>query len=258
MEVALRRAIERGELEAHFQPKVSFSSKKIVGSEALLRWTRPDVGLIPPNIFIPVAEESDLIIDLSVWMFRQACAAACEWNSEIDTVHKVSINVSSKLFKFYGNDFPRIVMRILEETNCSPEWIEIEITESLLLDYEPSTISALEELRSAGLTIAIDDFGTGYSALGYLARLPIDTVKIDRSFIQKITSDNRHAELVRAMLSIARCLDQNVVAEGVEKIEEAIFLEKNGCDMAQGYLYSKPVPKIDMKLMIAASFHDLY
>ncbi|EJC83403.1 PAS domain S-box/diguanylate cyclase (GGDEF) domain-containing protein [Rhizobium leguminosarum bv. trifolii WSM2297] len=242
LESDLRRAIERGELELHYQPKVLLDSGVMVGCEALLRWRHPEMGMIPPVRFIPVAEDTGLIVELGQWVLREACQTATELNADSRSPHKVAINLSVKQFQSAG--LVKSIADILDETGCRAEWVEIEITESLLLDQKDETLQALSELRSMGFSIAIDDFGTGYSALNYLARFPIDTLKIDRSFIN--STDRRNEELVKAILSIARCLGQNVVAEGVETAEQAAFLAANGCGSAQGFLYSKAVPKADI------------
>ncbi|MGO6984247.1 putative bifunctional diguanylate cyclase/phosphodiesterase [Rhizobium leguminosarum] len=239
LESELRRAIERGELEVHYQPKVLLGSGIMTGSEALLRWCHREMGMVPPATFIPIAEETGLIVDLGRWVLREACQTAAELNANGQPSHKVAINFSSK--QFQRPDLVAMVAEILAETVCRPAWIEIEITESLLLDEKNETLATLSTLRTMGISIAIDDFGTGYSALSYLARFPIDTLKIDRSFIN--SDDERSAELVKAILSIARCLGQSVIAEGVETVEQAAFLAANGCNAAQGFLFSKPVPK---------------
>jgi diguanylate cyclase (GGDEF)-like protein/PAS domain S-box-containing protein len=244
LESELRRAIERGEFELHYQPKVSLHSSEVIGSEALIRWKRPGVGFFPPDQFIPVAEKTGLITDLGRWVLREACRTAAEWNSDGNALHKVAVNLSARQFQFH--DLSAIVKEILIETDCSPDWIELEITESLLLEEDEAILSTLVALKSMGITIAIDDFGTGYSALSYLAKFPIDVLKIDKSFIQKVTADQRHAELVKAMLSIANCLGQQVIAEGVETVQQAVFLAENGCRIAQGYLYSRPLSKLEM------------
>nr|WP_246713735.1 bifunctional diguanylate cyclase/phosphodiesterase [Rhizobium esperanzae] len=252
LESELRRAIERQELELHYQPKVLLENGAMVGSEALLRWRHPEMGMIPPARFIPVAEDTGLIVELGRWVLREACQTATELNADGRSPHKVAINLSVKQFQSAG--LVKSIAEILDETGCRAEWVEIEITESLLLDQKNETLQALSELRSMGFSIAIDDFGTGYSALNYLARFPIDTLKIDRSFIN--STDRRNEELVKAILSIARCLGQSVVAEGVETTEQAAFLAANGCGSAQGFLYSKAVPKADiiaLRLRSAAS-----
>ncbi|CAB3786404.1 sensor domain-containing protein [Paraburkholderia caffeinilytica] len=247
LESDLRWAIEHGELELHYQPKVSLPSNEIVGSEALLRWKRPGFGLVPPSQFIPIAEETGLIADLGEWVLREACLTAAEWNAGNVALHKVAVNLSASQFQF--RDLVATLGKFLDETGCRPEWLELEITESLLLEEDSTILGTLSALRSMGFSIAIDDFGTGYSALNYLVRFPIDTLKIDRSFVQGVTTDRRHGELVKAILSIAHCLGQQVVAEGVETVEQAAFLEANGCRVAQGFLYGRPVPKPEMALL---------
>jgi diguanylate cyclase (GGDEF)-like protein/PAS domain S-box-containing protein len=247
LESALRHAIERGELELHYQPKVSLRDNEVIGSEALLRWRRPGVGLVSPNQFIPIAEETSLIADLGEWVLREACRTAAEWNTGSAALHKVAVNLSARQFQFH--DLATLVGEILEDTGCRAEWLELEITESLLLEEDDSIRSTLSALKAMELSIAVDDFGTGYSALSYLARFPIDTLKIDRSFVQKVTTDRRHAELVKAILLIAQCLGQEVVAEGVETAEQVAFLQANGCQVAQGFLYSRPLPKIELTVL---------
>lgn len=247
LESQLRRAIDRGELELHYQPQVAFRDAEMLGSEALLRWNRSGSGFIPPDQFVPLAEETGLITDIGRWVLREACRAAAEWNTRGRPVHTVAVNLSARQFQTRG--WVPMVEKILGETGCRPEWLEFEITESLLLDENDSVVYALSAFKDMGLSIAIDDFGTGYSALSYLTRFPIDTLKIDRTFVQKVTTDRRHAELVKAILSISRCLGHRVVAEGVETMEQAAFLNMYGCEIAQGFLYSKPLPKGEIALL---------
>jgi diguanylate cyclase (GGDEF)-like protein/PAS domain S-box-containing protein len=241
LEGDLRRGLVRDELMLHFQPKVRANDGSLAGSEALLRWVHPQHGMVPPDKFISVAEDCGLIIEIGEWVLRNACRVACDWNGPAKPLHKVAINLSPR--QFQSNDLVTIVRDVLDETGCAPEWIELEITESLLLDEEGEVLEMLEALRAMNITIAIDDFGTGYSALSYLARFPIDTLKIDRSFICRVTESGHHAELVKAIISIAKCLDQQVVAEGVETAEQAAFLQAHGCMLVQGYFYGKPMPK---------------
>lgn len=241
LESQLRRALERNELELYYQPKVRLADSTLVGSEALLRWNNPQRGLVPPDQFILIAEDSGLIIKIGHWVLRDACRTACDWNGPDKPLHKVAINLSAR--QFLSNDLVKTVRDVLQETGCQPQWIELEITESLLLDEQDHVLEMLKRISTMGITIAIDDFGTGYSSLSYLARFPINTLKIDRSFIGAIATEQFRAELVKAILSIARCLGQEVVAEGVETLEQAAFLKAHGCQIAQGYLYSKPVPK---------------
>ncbi|MEX3920886.1 EAL domain-containing protein [Paraburkholderia sp. BR10872] len=241
LESELRRAVDLGEFELYYQPQVTLRGAQVIGSEALLRWNRPGEGFIRPDQFVPLAEETGLIVDLGRWVLREACCSAVEWNTGRGARHRVSINLFAR--QFQSRDLALTVKDVLDETGCRPEWLEFEITESLLLEEDDSVLNALLEFESMGLSIAIDDFGTGYSALSYLTRFPIDTLKIDRTFVQRVTTDRRHAELVKAILSIARCLGQRVVAEGVETIEQAAFLDAHGCEIAQGFLYSVPLPK---------------
>ena len=244
LETELRRAIHQGELELYYQPQITFCNAEVIGSEALLRWYRPGSGFIPPDKFVPLAEETGLILDLGNWVLREACRSAAAWNAGGGPRHTVAINLSARQFQARG--LVQTIERVLADTGCRPQWIEFEITESLLLEEDDSVTHTLAALKRMGATIAIDDFGTGYSALSYLARFPIDTLKIDRSFVQRVTTDARHAELVKAILSISRCLGHRVVAEGVETLEQAAFLEAHGCEIAQGFLYSKPLRKDDI------------
>ncbi|HXU94745.1 MAG TPA: EAL domain-containing protein, partial [Gallionella sp.] len=240
LEGDLRRGFGRGELELHFQPKVRLADGRLVGSEALLRWKHPQRGMVPPDKFISIAEDSGLIVEIGEWVLRTACRTACSWNAPGKSLHKVAINLSARQFQ---SGLVDCVRNVLEETGCYPEWVELEITESLLLDEGGEVLEILNAFRAMGISIAIDDFGTGYSALSYLARYPIDTLKIDRSFISRLCEYGHHAELVKAIISIARSLDQQVVAEGVESAEEVAVLQSYGCQMVQGYFYGKPMPE---------------
>jgi diguanylate cyclase (GGDEF)-like protein/PAS domain S-box-containing protein len=244
LETELRRAIHQGELELHYQPQIAFCDAEVIGSEALLRWYRPGSGFLPPDQFVPLAEETGLIVDLGNWVLREACRSAAQWNAGGGPRHTVAINLSARQFQARG--LVQTIEKVLADTGCRAQWLEFEITESLLLEEDDSVTHTLAALKLMGASIAIDDFGTGYSALSYLARFPIDTLKIDRSFVQRVTTDARHAELVKAILSISRCLGHRVVAEGVETTEQAAFLEVHGCEIAQGFLYSKPLRKEDM------------
>lgn len=255
LEFELRRAVERQELELHYQPKVSLVTGEILGSEALLRWKNEKFGNVSPAQFIPIAEDTGLIAGIGEWVLRQACLSAAEWNAGAKSLHKVAINLSPR--QFQTEDLVQSLSRILSETGCHPEWIELEITESLLLDEDGGTLETLAAFKSMGMTIAIDDFGTGYSALSYLARFPIDTLKIDRSFVASVATDRYRAELVKAILSIARCLKQEVVAEGVETLEQAEFLAAHGCQVAQGFLYSRPLPKSELVGLPSCFIHLL-
>ena len=185
-------------------------------------------------------------------MLREACQVACEWNAAGDH-HKLAINLSAR--QFQSNDLLKTVKQVLAETACRPEWIELEITESLLLDESGDVLATLAAFREMGISIAIDDFGTGYSSLSYLAKFPIDTLKIDRSFTSQITKKGHHAELVKAIISIAKCLNQQVVAEGAETAEEVEQLKSYGCHQVQGYFYGKPMPKQAFEAFAAARIY---
>jgi diguanylate cyclase (GGDEF)-like protein/PAS domain S-box-containing protein len=242
LELDLRHAIHRNELELYYQPKVGLADGCLIGSEALLRWKHPQRGMVPPDKFISIAEDSGLILEIGEWVLRDGCKTAREWNGDGKPLHKVAINLSAR--QFQSGNLCATVSAILTETRCAPEWIELEITESLLLEEGGDALKTLNCFQNMGITIAIDDFGTGYSALSYLARFPINTLKIDRSFINNVTDQGYHAELVKAIISIAHSLNQKVVAEGVETEAQAAALLSFGCHIAQGYLYSKPVPKM--------------
>ena len=240
-EVDLRHALRHGEFELYYQPKMVLHDGRVHGAEALLRWNHPARGMVPPDRFIPVAEDCGLIMELGTWVLREACRTAVRWNASRDLACQVAINLSARQFQS-GHLFEE-VMTILHETECRPQWIELEITESLLLEESGDVLHTLQRFREQGISIAIDDFGTGYSALSYLARFPINTLKIDRSFTMHVTDGGYHSEVVKAILSIAQSLGQQVVAEGVETELQADFLRGLGCGIAQGYLYSKPVAR---------------
>jgi diguanylate cyclase (GGDEF)-like protein len=241
LERDLRDGIARGELELHYQPKVNFADDALIGSEALVRWNCPQRGTMQPDQFIAIAEDCGLIAEIGAWALREACRTASAWNGAGKPLHKVAINMSAR--QFQAGDLAQTVVNILEETGCCPEWIELEITESLLLDERGDALETLETFRALGISIAIDDFGTGYSALSYLARYPINTLKIDKSFTSQVLADGYHAEVVKAIVSIAHSLNQQVVAEGVETSEQAAALRGYGCHIAQGFLYGKPLEK---------------
>jgi EAL domain-containing protein (putative c-di-GMP-specific phosphodiesterase class I) len=250
VETTLRRAVERKELELYFQPKINLADGALIGSEALVRWNHPKLGLVPPDQFIGIAEDSGLIVGIGEWVLREACHIAREWNAADMPLHRVAINLSAR--QFQSGDLAKTVNRILEETDCLPEWIELEITESMLLDEQGGVLETLNQLQTLGIAIAIDDFGTGYSSLSYLARYPINTLKIDRIFVTDIAVDPHRAELVKAIIAIARNLELTVVAEGVDTKEQAANLRQMGCHIAQGYLYSKPLPKATFQPLLTS------
>ena len=239
LESELRRGFAKGELLLYYQPKVRLTDGGLLGAEALLRWQHPARGMVAPDKFIPIAEDSGLIVEIGEWVLREACRTVCAWNGAGKPLHKVAVNLSAR--QFQQGDLVQTVGTVLAQTGCRPAWIELEITESLLLDEESDALRILEALRAMGITIAIDDFGTGYSSLGYLARFPIDVLKIDRSFTGKVQEGGYHTELVKAISSIAQSLKQEIVAEGVETEVQAALLREYGCHVAQGYFYGKPM-----------------
>ena len=252
LESELRKGIERDELELHYQPKFELSTGKLVGAEALMRWNHPTRGMVPPLSFISLAEDTGLIVPMGRWALRSACKAAVHWNHVCGHPLKIAVNLSARQFAGDTN-FARSVQEILEETGCQPQWLELEITESLLLDNRDEVRDTLEELAVLGVTIAIDDFGTGYSALSYLTRFPVQILKIDRSFVKELPTNKSSAELVKAIVSLGRSLNMALVAEGVETKEQAAHLNGLGCEMVQGFLFGKPVTEAAFGKLVEAS-----
>jgi diguanylate cyclase (GGDEF)-like protein/PAS domain S-box-containing protein len=245
---ALRFCVENRELELYYQPKVEISTQRVTGAEALLRWKHPPLGLVTPDRFIGIAEDRGYIVGIGEWVLESAFAAATAWNTGRRDPITIAVNMSPRQLR--EGDPVATVRRVLENTGCQPDWIELEITESLLLDAEDMVLQNIVALRTMGFTIAIDDFGTGYSALNYLTRFPIDTIKVDRSFMSGVCSEHAKAVLVRAIASLAGSLDMGLVAEGVENHEQAAFLDSIGCRLAQGYLYGKPMPKAEFDAIL--------
>ncbi|MDD2759806.1 MAG: EAL domain-containing protein, partial [Methylomonas sp.] len=241
LESALRYARANGELELYYQPQIELQSGRLAGAEALIRWKREGGVVIGPERFIPIAEDSGLIVGIGEWALKTACEAAVQWNASSSSPLKIAVNLSTR--QFLQNDLLAQVTNILQETACRPEWLKLEITESLLLDDGDDILSVLNAFDAMGLALSIDDFGTGYSSLSYLNRFPVSQIKIDRSFVSGIPDAQDKAELVKAMISIAQALNLELVAEGVETQEQADYLLRHGCQSAQGYLYGKPMPR---------------
>ncbi|MFP7299750.1 EAL domain-containing protein [Neobacillus niacini] len=239
MQNDLRKAIEREELTLVYQPKVEIDSGKVKSAEALLRWNHPNWGMISPAEFIPLAEETGQIVEIGSWVLRQACEQSKAWKAAGFMPVPISVNFSAQ--QFLQKDLMENTKRILRETDVSPELIEVEITESMLLGNGEIITRTLNQLRKMGMKISIDDFGTGYSSLSYLNRLPLDTLKIDRTFIQEISESSKSKSLISAIISLAHGLNMKVVAEGVETEEQLKFLKLHQCQEAQGYLFSPPV-----------------
>jgi diguanylate cyclase (GGDEF)-like protein/PAS domain S-box-containing protein len=240
IEESLRRALERQEFALHYQPKINLKTGAITGAEALIRWTHPTQGSIPPGKFIPVAEDCGLILRIGNWALHEACKQARIWENARLPAATMAVNISA--MEFRDEHFLEGVFAILRETGLDPRSLELELTEGVLMKRAESTETILESLRASGVRLAIDDFGTGYSSLSYLRKFPIDALKIDQSFVRQITTAPDDTTIVTAMISMGRSLKLRVVAEGVETQEELAFLQAHECDEAQGYYFSRPVP----------------
>ncbi|MGE5466679.1 MAG: putative bifunctional diguanylate cyclase/phosphodiesterase [Ignavibacteria bacterium] len=245
----LHRAETNGELELYYQPQIDLEDRRVIGAEALLRWNHPEEGLLGPDRFIGIAEDTGLIVSIGYWVLRTACLAARNWNRGREHPLKIAVNVSARQFK--ARDLVPTFRDIFAETRCSPQWIEIEITESLLLDKTGDVVAKLSALHELGLSISIDDFGTGYSSLSYLTRLPVESLKIDRSFVSAIAHRRESAELVKAIIAMAKSLNFTLVAEGIEDRAQELFLRLHGCECGQGYLYGRPLPYGEFEALAA-------
>ena len=235
---ALHKVLDRAELRLVYQPRLSLPQSRIIGVEALLRWQSPD-GDIPPAQFIPLAEESGLIMEIGEWVLREACQTVAQWQREGLPGLGVSVNVSA--LQLLRGDFPGVVDRVLAETGLPPSLLELELTESVIMANAPQTADKLQAFRDLGVTLAIDDFGTGYSSLAYLKRLPINTLKIDKEFVDDLSHGSEDAAITTTVLAMARSLGLNVVAEGVETEAQLHFLRSHRCDEIQGYWLSPPL-----------------
>ena len=240
IETGLRAALEQNQFELYYQPLVNIETQKITGAEALIRWNHPTKGLIPPDKFIPVAEDSDLIIPIGEWVINQACAQCKLWRQHgIDNL-KVSVNVSARQFR--DNTLPNTVKDALEKTGLNPADLTLELTESSIMEDVEQTIENLHLFKKIGVSLSIDDFGTGYSSLAYLKRFPIDKLKIDRSFVQNVDNNADDKSIVRSIISLGHNLNLSIIAEGVEKIEHMNLLDSLDCEESQGYYISRPLP----------------
>ena len=239
LESAIRQALQRDEFTLHYQPKLDLHSGKIVGAEALIRWHQPDHGWVYPSAFIPVAEDSGLIVPLSQWVLRQACEQARAWQAAGLPPTCISVNISA--IDFRQRNFVVNLAAILEQTGLTPQLLELEITESVLMQNVDDTLTTLREIKTLGVRLSVDDFGTGYSSLSYLRRFPIDVLKIDQSFIRGLSNNSQDAQLISAIISLGKSLDLNIVAEGVETIAQLQFLKAHQCEEGQGFLFSKAV-----------------
>lgn len=235
----LRRAIEQNEFVLHYQPQLSTKTGRIVGMEALVRWQHPERGMIPPGQFIPVAEDTGLIVPLGEWVLEQACKQARLWKDRGFGPFTMAVNISA--VQFFRQDVVAVVRRILTESGLAPGWLELELTESMVMHDAEAAIHTLGRLNQLGIKMSIDDFGTGYSSLNYLRRFPVHRLKIDQSFVRQVTNSSNDAEIARAIISLGHSLELEVVSEGVETEPQLEYLKKEGADLLQGFLFSRPV-----------------
>ncbi len=240
LESQIRSALKNEEFTVYYQPKVNLVSGQCQGVEALVRWLHPEKGIIPPNDFIPLAEETGLIIKLDEWVMRTACQQFQKWKAAGYAINNLSVNVSARHFKEAG--LLNHCKKIIADLKISPKHIEIELTESALVDNYANAKEILKQIHELGVRIALDDFGTGYASMSYLKEFPFDTVKLDRSFVQDLPDDNESAAIAKAMIQLADALNLTMVAEGIETEAQKAFLTDQGCTFGQGYLWSKPVP----------------
>ncbi|GEM_PF-1239169 len=248
LETALRHALERGELELHYQPKVDLASGRISGAEALIRWRHPGMGLVSPGDFIPLAEETGLIVPIGEWVIETACAQIRAWQDAGLPPIGVAVNLSARQFR--EPNLPEVIAQALRLNDLPPRFLELELTESMLMHDPEQAAATLHRLKALGLRLALDDFGTGYSSLGYLKRFPIDSLKIDRSFVRDITSDPDDAAIARSVISLAHSMGLGVVAEGVETEGQLHYLRRHSCDELQGYYFSRPLPADDLARLL--------
>lgn len=239
LETKLHKAIENNLLDLHYQPKYDIRKNKMVGMEALLRWTDDELGAVPPMRFIPLAEQNGLIKDIGVWVLKRASKRIKSWNDEHGTDYHVAVNISPIHLNSQG--FIDMLEGVILETDIQPQHLEIEITEMSLMDYSDELLNTISRIRELGVMISVDDFGTGYSSLSYLKKFPVNTLKIDRSFVKDIIHEESGVAMVAAIITLAHALNLTVVAEGVEEEGELLVLLEHGCDYVQGYYYSKPL-----------------
>jgi diguanylate cyclase (GGDEF)-like protein len=247
---SLHRALDRHEIRVFYQPLVSLQTGKIVGAEALARWQHPDLGIIMPNKFIPVAEQTGLILRLSEQILFEVCEQMRIWESTGLDYGRIAVNLSGQHFQ-PDNNLLEIVAKVLKETGIDPHHLELELTEGIIMQNVEFTIALLSDLQDLGVKVAIDDFGTGYSSLSYLKHFPVNALKIDHCFIQDVTSDRHDATICLAIIDLAHSLALEVIAEGVETQEQFQFLKDHGCDQMQGYLFSQPLPTAEFAKMLS-------
>ena len=248
-EHSLRRALERNELVLHYQPIVELAGATSVGVEALIRWHHPEQGMVAPGRFIPVAEESGLIIPIGAWVLEDACGQLRDWHHRGPVGSQGSVSVNLSAHQIDDPEIVRTVEAILTRTGLAPEHLTLEITESALMKDAAAALVVLQALKEIGVLLAVDDFGTGYSSLSYLQRFPLNILKVDRMFVAELGLQTGGDEIVSAVIELAHALDLRVVAEGVETEQQFDVLRSLGCDFAQGFLFSRPVPANKLRAM---------
>lgn len=253
LENSLRLAVERSEFILHYQPQINAGTGKIIGCEALLRWQHPEQGLVSPLEFIPLLEETGMIVTVGSWVLETACAQLALWHDQGHKNLTMAVNIASR--QFHAPDLVNLVTGLLQRHQLEPQHLELEITETTLMQSIPVTADTLETLSRLGVRIALDDFGTGYSSLSYLRRFPIDTLKVDRSFVRDIPGDQNDTEIARAIIALAQSLRLRTIAEGVETLEQKQFLAELGCDVMQGYLFSKPISSEEFSRLLASAYN---
>ena len=245
---ALRHALKFQQLELYYQPQVFIQDRLIIGAEALLRWRHPELGMVSPAEFIPIAEYSGLILEIGDWVLRHAVRQARIWMENSITPLIMAVNLSAVQFRH--PDLPDLVSRILDEEGLPPEYLELELTESVAMHNPADAIAVIHKLHERGVRMSIDDFGTGYSSLSYLKKFKINKLKIDQSFVRDINTDQEDKAIVTAIISLAKSLGLKTIAEGVETDEQQAFLREQGCDEMQGFIFSKPVPADQFEVLL--------
>jgi EAL domain-containing protein (putative c-di-GMP-specific phosphodiesterase class I) len=243
LEAKLRGALEREEFSLHYQPQFDVGNGTVSGMEALLRWKNDDLGQVPPTEFIPIAEETGLILPIGAWVLRTACRQAKAWHDEGLPLTRMAVNVAGPQFAL--REFPEVVAEIIKETGIDPSMLELEITESVVMKDEAWAEQALAQLKELGILLAIDDFGTGYSSFGRLRHFAVDRLKIDQSFMTSLVDCSDDRAIAAAIIAMSRSLRINVTAEGVENFPQLLFLQEHSCQEAQGFLFSRPLPAAD-------------
>ncbi|MEB3102842.1 putative bifunctional diguanylate cyclase/phosphodiesterase [Ferviditalea candida] len=245
LQTQFHRSLAENQFLLHYQPKIELSGRKTIGAEALIRWKHPELGVVPPGEFISLAEESGYIVTLGEWALREACRQNKVWQNHGFPALRIAVNVSAQQFQQAA--FVSKVEGILSETGLAPEFLDIEITESALMNHEERIITTLRRLKRMGVYVSVDDFGTGYSSLNYLKSFEVSALKIDQSFVRDLPTDSKDASITRMIISLAHSLGLEVIGEGVETERQHAFLLENGCEYAQGYLYSRPLTAAEME-----------